>query len=96
MIQWNLLILSTSVQEPKSIQVYRIIEEDKEEEEEEDMASNLKPTFAYVVVYVKDVPKTAAFYAKAFGYNVRRLDQSCRYLKFPTQSNLTNLRFLDN
>ncbi|XWS28855.1 hypothetical protein CRYUN_Cryun25bG0107500 [Craigia yunnanensis] len=40
------------------------------------MASNLKPTFAYMVVYVKDVAKSVDFYAKAFGYNVRRLDES--------------------
>lgn len=45
------------------------------------MAPNLNPTFAYVVIYVKDVPKSAAFYAKAFGYNVRRLDESRRYQK---------------
>lgn len=40
------------------------------------MASNLGPAFAYAVVYCKDVAKSVAFYAKAFGYNVRRLDES--------------------
>lgn len=43
------------------------------------MASNLSPAFAYTVVYVKDVAKSVAFYAKAFGYNVRRVDESHRY-----------------
>ncbi|CAM9003614.1 unnamed protein product [Rhodiola kirilowii] len=41
--------------------------------------NNLKPVFAYTVVYVKDVVKSVDFYAKAFGYNVRRLDQSHRW-----------------
>lgn len=41
--------------------------------------ANLKPAFAYTVVYVRDVAKSVAFYAKAFGYNVRRLDDSHRY-----------------
>lgn len=35
--------------------------------------------FAYTVVYVKDVPQSIAFYKKAFGINIRRLDQSERY-----------------
>ncbi|XP_038707709.1 uncharacterized protein LOC120002926 isoform X2 [Tripterygium wilfordii] len=43
------------------------------------MASNPNPVFAYTVVYVKDVAKSVAFYAKAFGYNVRRLDESNRW-----------------
>ncbi|KAK6271953.1 hypothetical protein POUND7_009036 [Theobroma cacao] len=43
------------------------------------MASNLKPTFGYTVVYVKDVAKSVDFYAKAFGYDVRRLDESHRW-----------------
>lgn len=43
------------------------------------MASNVSPAFAYTVVYVKDVAKSVAFYAKAFGHNVRRLDESHRY-----------------
>lgn len=47
------------------------------------MASNLKPAFAYTVVYVKDVTKSVAFYAKAFGHNVRRLDESHRYVPPP-------------
>ncbi|GMY10808.1 Glyoxalase_2 domain-containing protein [Fagus crenata] len=40
------------------------------------MASNVSPAFAYTVVYVKDVAKSVAFYAKAFGHSVRRLDES--------------------
>lgn len=42
-------------------------------------SSTLNPVFAYTVVYVKDVAKSVEFYAKAFGYNVRRLDQSHRW-----------------
>ncbi|KAK6128442.1 hypothetical protein DH2020_037810 [Rehmannia glutinosa] len=45
----------------------------------EEMASNLNPRYAYTVVYVKDVAKSIAFYAKAFGYHVRRLDESHRW-----------------
>lgn len=40
--------------------------------------NNLSPVFAYTVLYVKDVAKSTAFYAKAFGCNVRRLDESNR------------------
>ncbi|KAA8549247.1 hypothetical protein F0562_000931 [Nyssa sinensis] len=43
------------------------------------MASALTPAFAYTVVYVKDVAKSVAFYAKAFGYSVRRLDECHRW-----------------
>ncbi|KMT05285.1 hypothetical protein BVRB_7g174230 [Beta vulgaris subsp. vulgaris] len=43
------------------------------------MATNLNPAYAYTVVYVKDVAKSVAFYAKAFGINVRRLDNSHRW-----------------
>ncbi|CAL0329133.1 unnamed protein product [Lupinus luteus] len=43
------------------------------------MASNLKPAFAYTVFYVKDVAKSVAFYAKAFGFSVHRLDESHRW-----------------
>ncbi|GLT67087.1 hypothetical protein SLA2020_394180 [Shorea laevis] len=43
------------------------------------MASNLRPAYAYTVVYVKDVAKSLEFYAKAFGYNVHRLDDSHRW-----------------
>ncbi|KAL0395994.1 UNVERIFIED_CONTAM: hypothetical protein Scaly_0047800 [Sesamum calycinum] len=43
------------------------------------MASNLSPVYAYTVVYVKDVAKSVAFYAKAFGHQVRRLDDSRRW-----------------
>lgn len=44
------------------------------------MAFNVSASFAYTVVYVKDVAKSVAFYAKAFGYGVRRLDESHRYV----------------
>lgn len=40
--------------------------------------NNQRPALGYVVVYVKDVAKSVDFYAKAFGYNVRRLDESNR------------------
>ncbi|KAK7262437.1 hypothetical protein RJT34_30010 [Clitoria ternatea] len=43
------------------------------------MASNLSPVFGYVVIYVTDVAESVAFYAKAFGYCVRRLDESHRW-----------------
>ncbi|XP_011000270.1 PREDICTED: uncharacterized protein LOC105107890 [Populus euphratica] len=43
------------------------------------MASNLSPEYAYAIVYAKDVAKSVAFYAKAFGYHVRRLDESNRW-----------------
>ncbi|MCL7024171.1 hypothetical protein MKW94_015746 [Papaver nudicaule] len=43
------------------------------------MSSKLTPAFAYTVVYVKDVAKSVSFYANAFGYNVRRLDESHRW-----------------
>ncbi|GAB2274338.1 hypothetical protein Dimus_009102 [Dionaea muscipula] len=42
-------------------------------------SSNNSPAFAYTVVYVADVAKSVAFYAKAFGYKVRRLDDSHRW-----------------
>jgi hypothetical protein len=41
------------------------------------MASKaVKPALAYIVLYVVDVPKSVEFYAKAFGYCVRRVDDS--------------------
>ncbi|GAB2234059.1 hypothetical protein Droror1_Dr00003296 [Drosera rotundifolia] len=43
------------------------------------MASNLNPALAYIVVYVKDVANSVAFYANAFGHNIRRLDHSHRW-----------------
>ncbi|XP_074267860.1 uncharacterized protein LOC141591442 [Silene latifolia] len=43
------------------------------------MAASLNPAYGYTVVYVKEVAKSVAFYEKAFGYNVRRLDQSRRW-----------------
>ncbi|EEF31015.1 uncharacterized protein LOC8281881 [Ricinus communis] len=42
-------------------------------------SSNLNPAFAYTVVYVKDVARSVDFYARAFGYHVRRLDDSHRW-----------------
>ncbi|XVF46501.1 hypothetical protein PTKIN_Ptkin03bG0032000 [Pterospermum kingtungense] len=42
-------------------------------------SSDLKPAFAYTIVYVKDVAKSVDFYAKAFGYIVRCLDESHRW-----------------
>ncbi|XP_077213558.1 dessication-induced 1VOC superfamily protein [Tasmannia lanceolata] len=41
--------------------------------------ANLSPILGYTVVYVKDVAKSVDFYAKAFGYKVRRLDNSHRW-----------------
>ncbi|XP_022986964.1 uncharacterized protein LOC111484544 [Cucurbita maxima] len=43
------------------------------------MSSNLKPAFAYTIIYVKDVAKSVDFYSKAFGFTVRRLDHSNRW-----------------
>ncbi|XP_071737863.1 uncharacterized protein [Rutidosis leptorrhynchoides] len=43
------------------------------------MASKLNPTFAYTVIYVKDVAKSVEIYSKAFGASVRRLDDSHRW-----------------
>ncbi|KAI4383844.1 hypothetical protein MLD38_009640 [Melastoma candidum] len=43
------------------------------------MSSSLNPVFAYTVIYVRDVAKSVAFYSKAFGYSVRRLDESHRW-----------------
>ncbi|EPS73258.1 hypothetical protein M569_01497, partial [Genlisea aurea] len=48
------------------------------------MAKNLSPAFAYTVVYVKDVAKSVAFYSQAFGYQVRRLDNSHRWGELET------------
>jgi len=45
------------------------------------MAANMmRPAFAYTVVYVKDVAKSVEFYSRAFGHNVRRLDESHRFV----------------
>lgn len=44
------------------------------------MATNHEPVLGYVVLYVKDVAESVAFYAKAFGYSVRRLDESHRLI----------------
>ncbi|KAK8479833.1 hypothetical protein V6N13_010875 [Hibiscus sabdariffa] len=43
------------------------------------MASSLNPVLGYTIFYVRDVAKSVDFYAKAFGYNVRRLDESHRW-----------------
>ncbi|KAJ3682731.1 hypothetical protein LUZ60_012958 [Juncus effusus] len=53
--------------------------------------ANLSPAFAYTVVYVKDVAKSVAFYASAFGYNVRRLDQSRKWAEL--ESGPTTIAF---
>jgi catechol 2,3-dioxygenase-like lactoylglutathione lyase family enzyme len=45
-------------------------------------SSILNPAFAYTVLYVKDVAESVDFYAKAFGYSVRRLDESHRLISF--------------
>ncbi|BAT90707.1 hypothetical protein LR48_Vigan238s001100 [Vigna angularis] len=50
------------------------------------MATNQKPVFGYVVIYVKDVAASVAFFAKAFGYEVRRLDESHRWGELETGS----------
>lgn len=42
------------------------------------MASGGEPKLAYIIVYTKDVERAASFYDAAFGYTVRRLDQSRR------------------
>uniref|UniRef100_A0A0E0KC01 VOC domain-containing protein n=1 Tax=Oryza punctata TaxID=4537 RepID=A0A0E0KC01_ORYPU len=51
----------------------------------------VSPAFAYTVVYVKDVPKSAAFYSAAFGYTVRRLDQSHKWAEL--ESGATTIAF---
>ncbi|XP_073158400.1 uncharacterized protein [Henckelia pumila] len=56
------------------------------------MASNINvPTFAYTIIYTKDVEKSVAFYAKAFGCEVRRVDKSRRWGEL--QSGNTTLAF---
>ncbi|VFQ98862.1 unnamed protein product [Cuscuta campestris] len=50
-------------------------------------SSNLGgPAFAYTVVYTKDVSKSVDFYAKAFGYNVRRLDDNRKWAELESGS----------
>ncbi|GJN08272.1 hypothetical protein PR202_ga26178 [Eleusine coracana subsp. coracana] len=44
------------------------------------------PAFAYTVVYVRDVAKSAAFYAAAFGYSVRRLNESHKWAELESGS----------
>ncbi|BAS83527.1 Os03g0277500, partial [Oryza sativa Japonica Group] len=51
----------------------------------------VSPAFAYTVVYVKDVAKSAAFYSAAFGYTVRRLDQSHKWAEL--ESGTTTIAF---
>ncbi|XP_075498449.1 uncharacterized protein LOC142536918 isoform X2 [Primulina tabacum] len=55
------------------------------------MASNNAPTFAYTIIYAADVEKSVAFYAKAFGCEVRRVDKSRRWGEL--QSGNTTLAF---
>ncbi|CAH9109127.1 unnamed protein product [Cuscuta epithymum] len=51
------------------------------------MASSLGgPAFAYTVVYAKDVTKSVDFYAKAFCYNVRRLDHNLKWAELESGS----------
>ncbi|OEL36742.1 hypothetical protein BAE44_0002240 [Dichanthelium oligosanthes] len=47
--------------------------------------------YAYTIVYVPDVEKSADFYAAAFGYTVRRLDQSHRWAEL--ESGATTIAF---
>ncbi|KAF3331644.1 Glyoxalase-like domain-containing protein [Carex littledalei] len=56
------------------------------------MTSNLNPAFGYTVVYVRDVAKSVAFYASAFGYNVRHLDNSHRWAEL--DSGTTTIAFM--
>ncbi|KAL2328736.1 hypothetical protein Fmac_022163 [Flemingia macrophylla] len=48
------------------------------------VAPDHSPIFGYVVLYVKDVAASVAFYAKAFGYAVRRVDESHRWGELET------------
>uniref|UniRef100_A0ACD5YQB5 Uncharacterized protein n=1 Tax=Avena sativa TaxID=4498 RepID=A0ACD5YQB5_AVESA len=51
------------------------------------MASGaVRPALAYIVVYVKYVPVAADFYAAAFGYTVRRVDDSKKWAELDTGS----------
>ncbi|XP_019199503.1 PREDICTED: uncharacterized protein LOC109193131 [Ipomoea nil] len=52
------------------------------------MASSLEggPAFAYTVVYCNDVAKSADFYAKAFGYGVRRLEHNRKWAELESGS----------
>ncbi|KAF7042101.1 hypothetical protein CFC21_051786 [Triticum aestivum] len=51
------------------------------------MASGaVRPKLAYIVCYVEDVGKSAAFYAKAFNYSVRRVDDSHKWAELDTGS----------
>ncbi|KAF8683707.1 hypothetical protein HU200_044637 [Digitaria exilis] len=51
----------------------------------------VRPAFAYTIVYVSDVEKSAAFYAAAFGYTVRRQDQSHKWAEL--ESGATTIAF---
>ncbi|XP_051181964.1 uncharacterized protein [Lolium perenne] len=42
------------------------------------------PALAYIVVYVEDVLKSAEFYAAAFGYCVRRVEDSRKWAELDT------------
>ncbi|CAD6203110.1 unnamed protein product [Miscanthus lutarioriparius] len=56
------------------------------------MASGgLKPKLAYIILYVRDVEKAASFYDAAFGYTVRRLDQSRKWAEL--ESGATTIAF---
>ncbi|KZV06979.1 hypothetical protein F511_45540 [Dorcoceras hygrometricum] len=55
------------------------------------MASKIAPKFAYTIIYARDVEKSVAFYSKAFGYEVQRLDKSGRWGEL--QSGHTTIAF---
>ncbi|NP_001146848.1 uncharacterized LOC100280456 [Zea mays] len=50
-----------------------------------------KPKLAYIILYVRDVEKAASFYDAAFGYTVRRLDQSRKWAEL--ESGATTIAF---
>lgn len=79
----NKLILDISLRS-KLTDYYQVEKQNRIEENNKSRmaASNLCPVFAYTVIYVTDVAKSVAFYAKAFDYTVRTLDHShrCIYL----------------
>lgn len=51
-------------------------------------------TFAYTIVYVKDVPQAVAFYKKAFGLKQRFIHESKQYAEMETGG--TTLAFTAN
>ncbi|CAN6320489.1 unnamed protein product [Urochloa humidicola] len=51
----------------------------------------VKPLLGYTILYVTDVDNAAAFYSNAFGYAVRRLDQSHKWAEL--ESGATTIAF---